>query len=463
MEDKDAVILELKKEIEELKKIIIELRKENADLKEQLRLNSGNSSKPPSSDRYPPTKKDKNANKTRLKRQGFARRWYSPEEVNQTIQYLPNKCDKCGSDHFCSKAKVVEARQVVELPPIRPIVTEHQALSCRCASCGKQVRAHLPPDVIASVFGPKIKALSTLLSGKFHLSKRSIKELFSTFFNIDISLGSIINTQHQASIFLSQPYEEALNLMQKSETVYSDETGWKTKGQTQWLWQASDKNIVVFKIFASRGKKAFQALFGKECIQNLVTDRFRVYSTDGLHQYCWAHLKRDFKRIEQRSGLVSTIGQLMGSLCNLLFRWSHQKQAGSLSEEEFIQNAKGLKEEFHYLFKLGLRADTHDQKLGRTGRFCERLLSDEEKLWAFTENQSLDLTNNLSERNLRPAVLWRKVSFGNQSAKGERFVERILSVVETLKLQKRNLFHYLVSCFQAKNCFQPIPSFVCIN
>lgn len=463
MDEKDAIIFELRQEIEELKKIIIELKKENADLKEQLRLNSQNSSKPPSSDRYPPKKDKKESNKERPKRQGFARKWFSKEEVSETIQYLPEKCDRCGGSHFCPRTKVIEARQVVELPSIKPIITEHQAFACRCANCGKQVRSFLPPHVISSVFGPQIKALSTLLSGKFHLSKRNIKELFSTFFNIDISLGSIINVEHQAAIFLCSPYEEALNILRQSDTVYADETGWRTKKETRWLWQASDKNIVIFKIFASRGKKAFQALFGKECIQNLVTDRFRVYSTYGLHQYCWAHLKRDFKRIEQRHGLVSTIGKLLGSLCSLLFKWSHQKENGDLNEEEFIQNSKSLKEEFHYLFKLGLRADTQDQKLGRTGRFCERILEDEEKLWAFTEERSLDLTNNLSERNLRPAVIWRKISFGNKSGKGERFVERIMSVVETLKLQKRNIFHYLVSCFQAKNYFQPIPSFVCIN
>jgi hypothetical protein len=102
--------------------------------------------------------------------------------------------------------------------------------------------------------------------------------------------------------------------------------------------------------------------------------------------------------------------------------------------------------DFHYLFKLGLRADTHDFKLGRTGRFYESILRDEEKLWAFIEDPSLDLTNNLSERNLRPAVLWRKVSFGNKSTKGEQYI-----------------LDYLIACFQSRNKCLPIPSFVCIN
>jgi transposase len=361
------------------------------------------------------------------------------------------------------KAKIAEARQVVEIPPIKPIITEHQAMKCRCANCGKQVRANLPSDVTSSVFGPKIKAWCTVLSGKFHLSKNQIKELFGTLLGISIAKGSVINIHYQAALMLQHPYEEALQILRDSNTTYADETSWRTKGQTKWLWQATDKSIVIFKVFASRGKKAFHSLLGKDVVQNLVTDRLKTYSTSGLHQYCWAHLKRDFKRIEQRSGLVSMIGKLMGSLCSFLFKCTQERERGEMSEEDFIEKAKEIKDEFHYLFKLGLRADTHNFKLGITGRFCERILSDEDKLWAFIEDSSLDLTNNLSERNLRPAVLWRKISFGNKSARGEQFVERILSVVETVKIQGRNILDYLVACFSARSKCLTIPSFVCIN
>lgn len=463
MENKDAIILQLRQENQELRKIIEELNRRINDLEERLRLNSQNSSKPPSSDRYPKKDPPSHGKKERKRRQGFFREWFPEEEVSEFIKYYPQSCDGCGSSHFLPKAKVVEARQVVEIPPINPIVTEHQAISCRCANCGKQVRSNLPIEVMSSAFGPKIKAWCTTLAGKFYLSKSQIKELFKMLLGISISKGSVVNTHYQAALMLKEPYEEALHHLRKSETVHADETGWRTLAQNKWLWQVTDKNIVIFKIFASRDKKAFQALFGKECIQNLITDRFRVYSTYGLHQYCWAHLKRDFKRIEQRSGHASVIGKLMGSLCSFLFKCTHERNENQISEDEFIQKAKKLKDEFHYLFKLGLRADTHDLKLGKTGRFCERLLNEEEKLWAFIEDQNLDLTNNLSERNLRQAVLWRKVSFGNKSARGEQFVERILSVVETIKVQGRNILNYLITCFNARSKCQTIPSFVCIN
>jgi len=462
MEDKDAIIHQLRQENAELRKIIEELNRKITDLEEKLRLNSQNSSKPPSSDRYPKKQPPSSSKKGRRK-EGFSRKWFPKEEVSEFIKYYPQNCDGCGGNHFLPKAKVAEARQTIEIPPIKPIVTEHQAMKCRCAYCGKQVRATLPAEVISSVFGPKIKAWCTALSGKFHLSKNQIKELFETLLGISISKGSVINTHYQAALMLQHPCEEALQILRKSNTAYADETGWRTNGQTKWLWQATDKNIVIFKIFASRGKKAFQSLLGKDVVQNLVTDRWKSYFTNGLHQYCWAHLKRDFKRIEQRSGPVSMIGELMGSLCYFLFKCSHERDNGEMKEVQFTEKAKKIKDAFRDLFKLGLRADTHHFKLGITGRFCELMLREEDKLWAFIEDPTLDLTNNLSERNLRPAVLWRKISFGNKSARGEQFVERILSVIETIKIQGRNILDYLLDCFQARGKCLPIPSFMCIN
>lgn len=470
MEDKDAIILQLKQENEELKKENQELRKiieglnrRIADLEERLRLNSQNSSKPPSSDRYPFKKEAASPSKERKRRPGFFRKWFPKEEVSEFIRYYPQNCDKCGSCEFLPKTKVAEAFQIVEIPPIKPIITEHQALACRCSKCGKKVRAELPSYVKSSVFGPKIKAWTTLLSGKFRLSKSQIKELFATLLGISISKGSVVNMQERAALMLKEPWQEALQFLRESDSVYADETGWKTKKQTRWLWQVTDKHVVIFKIFASRGKKAFESLLGKDCSQDLVTDRWRAYSTYGEHQYCWAHLKRDFKRIEQRSGPISLIGQLMSSLCSFLFKCAQMREKKKISEEEFALQAKKLKDNFHYLFELGMRADTHGFKLGKTGRFCERMLKEEDKLWAFIEEPSLDLTNNLSERNLRPAVLWRKISFGTKSSRGEQFVERILSVVETMKIQGGNILDYLISCFEARSRCLPIPSFMCIN
>lgn len=113
------------------------------------------------------------------------------------------------------KAKVAEARQTIEIPPIKPLVIEHQAMKCRCANCGKQVRANLPQEVISSGFGPKIKAWCTVLSGKFHLSKSQIKELFGTLLGISISKGSVINTPLPSGIDVAAPLRRSIANLKK--------------------------------------------------------------------------------------------------------------------------------------------------------------------------------------------------------------------------------------------------------
>lgn len=456
MDEKDQIIEALKAENAALKAEIVQLKKQIEELKELLNRNSKNSSSPPSQDNSH-SNDPKPRKKRKLGRQGFFRKRIPEKDVSSIIELKPTICDQCGTDNLI-QYQLKETRQTVEIPPIKPFVTEYRSYGCRCGDCGKSLKASFPAEA-GKVFGPRMRAISTLLASKFRVSKRHIKELFIQLFGIDVCIGSVSNFEEEAARFLQGGWEQAKQDLQASNTVYADETHWKTKGQRQWLWQACDKKRVIFQIHPTRGKKAAISLLGKESLHNLVTDRWRAYSTLGYHQFCWAHLKRDFKKIEERPGQVSLIGGIFGSLCSLLFKWNNDMKSEILTQEQFIEQAKTLRTEFHYFLSLGMRVDTSDGKLGRTGRFCETLLAQKDHLWCFLEDPSIDLTNNLSERNIRPAVILRKVSHGTQSERGNRFVERMLSVVETLKIQGRNVFEFLTDCF---HCFfkgSPIPNF----
>ena len=456
MDEKDQIIAFLKAELEQQKEQIKLLKQEIEELKELLNRNSKNSSLPPSQDKSNKQVSKPNK-KPRLWRKGYFRKRIPEKDVSLIKDLKPETCDRCGTSNFI-QYKLKEIRQTVEIPPVKPFVTEYRAFSCRCGDCGKELKACFPAEA-HKVFGPRMRSICTLLASKFRISKRYIKELFKEFFGVGVSIGSISNFEEEASHILQPSWEQAKQDLQKSETVYADETHWKTKKQRQWLWQACDKQRVVFQIDPKRGKKAAIKLLGKESFHNLVTDRWRAYSTLGYHQYCWAHLKRDFKKIEERPGQVSLIGSTLGCLCTLLFNLAKEKRSGALTLEQFREKASVLREEFHYFLSLGIRIDSAFGKLGRTGRFCERLVAEEDHLWYFINEPSIDLTNNLSERNLRPAVIWRKVSFGTQSERGNRFVERILSLVETLKIQKRNAFEFLANCFQAHMNGSVVPNF----
>jgi transposase len=460
MDEKDQIIAFLKAELERQKERYEEqiklLKGEIEELKELLNRNSKNSSLPPSQDK-PNKQVSKPNKKPRLWRKGYFRKRIPEKDLSLIQELKPEICDRCQTSNFI-QYKLKEIRQTVEIPSIKPFVTEYRAFSCRCGDCGKELKARFPAEA-RKVYGPRMRAICTLLASKFRVSKRYIKELFRGLFGIDVCIGSISNFEEEASLILQPGWEQAKQALQKSKTVYADETHWKSKGQRQWLWQACDKQRVIFQIDPGRGKKAAIRLLGKESFHNLVTDRWRAYSTLGYHQFCWAHLKRDFKKVEERPGQVSLIGGVLGCLCTLLFNLDKEKRGGVLTQKQFSEKAKELRKELHYFLSLGIRADFSQGKLGRTGRFCERLLAQEDHLWYFIEEPSIDLTNNLSERNLRPAVIWRKVSFGTQSERGNRFVERILSAVETLKIQKRNVFEFLANCFRCHLNGSSVPNF----
>lgn len=464
MDEKDQIIARQQLIIDQqnqliasLKEEIVVLKNEIQNLKELLNRNSKNSSLPPSQDKSKPNK-PKNPNKNnRYGHKGFCRKMVPEEDVTSIINLRPEKCTGCGNSNFI-QPKLKEVRQTVEIPIIKPIVTEYRSYSCKCTDCGKEVKATFPIET-RKVFGARLRSIGALLTGKFKISKRGVKELLKEVLGITTCIGSVSNFEAETAVILEAGWNNAKEALQKSETIYADETQWKTKGKKQWLWQGSDKKRVVFQIDPSRGKKAAAKLIGKDCFANLVTDRWRAYSTLGLHQYCWAHLKRDFKKVEERPGLVSIIGELLGSLCSYLFKLDKEKNNGKLTENEFAESARNLRVEFNYLFNLGVRTDCKEGKLGKTGRFCERILSEEDNLWHFIDEPTIDLTNNLSERNIRPAVIMRKITFGTQSERGNRFVERILTLVETFKIQQRNVYEYLSTSFDSYLKMTPITPF----
>ncbi len=237
MEDKDKIIADLREENRLLKerlalqeKQIDDLKKEIELLKEIINRNSKNSSLPPSQDRTPKNSKKPPSSKGRHGHRGYFRKWLTGQDVTKVVELHPETCDGCGGNHFLSQGKCIEARQTVEMPPIKPIVTEYRAFACRCADCGKQVKARFPMEA-KKVFGPKLRSICALLTSKFRVSKRSVKELLSQLLGTQVSLGSISHFEEETSHLLKSSWQEAKEALQKSPTVYADETEWKTKGK----------------------------------------------------------------------------------------------------------------------------------------------------------------------------------------------------------------------------------------
>ena len=167
---------------------------------------------------------------------------------------------------------------------------------------------------------------------------------------------------------------------------------------------------------------------------------------------CWAHLKRDFTQIAERRGIAGELGQALLAQQWLLFEQWYRVRDGTLSQTDFAKAVQPIRDSFHQLLAEGAGyniAPKEKTPLAKTVRTCQQLLKVEPALWTFVTTEGVEPTNNAAERALRPAVLWRKNSFGSQSAEGSLFVSRMLSVVTSLRTQNRPVLEYLVQACRA--------------
>lgn len=447
-------------EIEILKNENQVLREEVKELKEKLNTNSSNSSKSSSQD---PHRKRKGKKKPSEKKQGAqnghkgnSRAKVSPDEITEFIDIHPEKCPHCGEKKFNENPISVEERQVTELPEIQPEITQYNIHTCACACCGKSVKAEIPLEA-QSAFGPRLKGFISLLTGELGVTKRKVVSLIG-YLNITISVGSVCNIHHLAGTILAKPYELIRKQTLQQSALHADETSWYYKGKRHWLWIVTGSKYACFKINPSRSTHAFQTILGNVPRHSpLTTDRYSSYNSyEGPRQLCWSHLDRDFQKIYERGDVDGVIGARLKECADEMFRYWRLFQRGLLTIVELqVHIGAFIISPMKALFILGANGNGCSSKTRGT---CKRILAQFEYLWTFLYHKGVEPTNNLAERDLRPSVIQRKLSYGTQSERGNAFLERMLTVVVTFKKQSKNIFDYLTSCFRAHSRDAPIPS-----
>jgi transposase len=437
-----------------------ELEAELAALRERVNRNSRNSSQPPSNDG--PDVPPKTRKRTKHKRkpggqpghQGATRELVPPEQVKESHDIKPDTCRACGHE-LAGQDPVPYRHQVTEIPPVIAEVVEYRLHRLTCPACGTATCAAVPSGVPQGAFGPRLQAMVALLSGRYHLSKRDIAEIMNDFFQAEISLGSVSTLEQRTSAALSEPVAEARDYVKEQPVVHMDETGWREGQQKAWLWVAATSWVTVFLIRCSRGGKVAREMLGETFSGILNSDRWSAYNWQPVarRQLCWAHLLRDFQAFVERGGESQRIGEAILAQCNQMFDWWHQIRDGTLTRATFQANMEAVQQKVGELLREGA-ACAHDKTAGT----CRDILKREAALWTFVHVEGVEPTNNLGERQVRPGVIWRKMSFGTQSAAGSRFAERIMTVVSTLKQQQRNVLSYLTEACDAANWERPAPS-----
>jgi transposase len=302
----------------------------------------------------------------------------------------------------------------------------------------------LPEGVTRSAFGPKLSSIIALLTGKYHISKRESKSLVEEFFGVKISLGSIIAIEKRMSTAL-KPLHEKIHaaVTQQEEVTHVDETGWRDSGKNCYTWVVSTETFACFFLRSRRNRDTCYEILGKDFSSPLVTDRNSVYHCfTKKHQWCLAHITRDFQRFAECKGLDGIIGKgLKKDLESLFTRW-HLYKEGEISFQKAKSRCGYYRGKIKEWLQEGLRFGKE-----KLANFCDALLRRFDWLWTFLRYPGMDPTNNRAERDIRGIVLWRKRSFGTRSESGKRFVERISSVVLTAYKQSKPALNVLYKAY----------------
>lgn len=397
------------------------------ELEARLNRNSSNSSRPPSSD--PPFRKEQGKGKGKpggkKGHKGHRQAMLDPTEVKPL---KPERCS-CGNTHFPELVPYY-THQFIELPEIRMEVTHFVLHKGTCPCCGKVNKKPLPSEYRTG-FGPGLCAMIAQLAGNQGDSRTLIQEFCNSVLGFPISLGAIQKIIDRSSAAIAPHYEAVAQAARASDIAHIDETTYSRKDVLQWLWVMATSTVAFFMIHRNRSRAAFEALV-KDWDGILVSDGYRLYCNwVGLRQTCLAHLIRDAKGLCDRK--APEIAQFGAWALAELQRLCHMARA---------EPTRGEWSAF-YARLIRLITRNRDRK-DDAGRFARRLERELDSLWLFLAVKGVEPTNNHAERMLRFAVTWRKRSQGTASEKGNQWVERILSLRQTCRLQSRRLYPILV-------------------
>lgn len=417
-----------------------------------------NSSLPPSTE-HPHAKPSRDKKKSKRKRGGqpghpkHQRPLIPTEQCDKTVPLYPDTCRKCAAKLDGQDPEPLR-HQVWELPVIKAEVTEYQQHRLACPCCGETTCASLPEGVPAGQAGPRLVAFVGLLMGHFRQSKRRAAFFLQDFLGLPCSPAWMVKMQNQVAAALAPPYEELKQALGNEPQLNMDESPTKQGNQKAWLWTAVAAKIAVFAIFSSRKATALPNLLGNAFAGVINCDRAKMYWRAKHLQWCWAHLKRDFQAlIDHRDREVKRLGHDLMRQVRLMFdTWSRYKSA-EITWDEFQRAMAPIRVKVNTLLLRGACSGN-----ARLVGMCKELHGHRPWLWTFVDIQGIEPTNNAAERALRPAVIYRKLSFGTQSASGSRFIERMLTVSETCRLQGRSISAYLIAAVEAHFRHQPAPS-----
>ncbi|HEY9817200.1 MAG TPA: IS66 family transposase [Candidatus Obscuribacterales bacterium] len=369
----------------------------------------------------------------------------SDEHIEVSLEHCPD----CGEALKVSKQQVLE-QTIVEIPEVQPRVIRLRTYSNACEHCQRRVRSEHPLQVSMAVgaagthLGPRAIGLASDLNKRLGLPMRKTCEVLQQMAGLSLSAGGLSQAMARAAERLRPRYDELLDTLRQSESLHCDETGWWVATAGSWLWVLTNEQGTYYRIVPSRNRDTARALIGEHFQGVLVSDCLAIYDDLNPHQHkCYAHhLKAISQALQTPSGSQSPY---LLEVRTLLHSAMLLKRLMPQLKTEFIAQIRQRLEERADALFAHPRSDPQDHaQAQQEEKIRQRLSKQRDHLFTFLDSPAVEATNNRAERQLRPAVISRKVSCGNKTQAGARTWEILASLAATAQ-QRGESFVNLVA------------------
>lgn len=411
--------------------------------------NSGNSSKPPSSDIVKPPRPKRGKKGTKKRKRGgqpghprHERPPFAPEDIDQAWDYTLSACPDCGGKlkPGDEPPRVVQQVEIVA----KPIeVTEHRGLPHFCPHCQKTHYAPLPDEVRrAGLVGPRLTAVVAFLKGGCHCSFSTIRRFLRDVVGVTISRSQLRNLCAKVADSLETTYQQLLAALPEQDRLNVDETGHKEYRQRMWTWCFRASLFTLFKIDPSRGSDVLLEVLGQEFKGVLGCDYFSAYrkymgECSVQLQFCLAHLLRDVRFLTQHPhARTRAYGQrVLAALRDLFEVIHHRDEYPAAVFQTALENAGD---------ELWAQAVYCVPDVKEAQNLARRFRKHGEAYLRFITTPGMEPTNNLAEQAIRFVVIDRYITQGSRSEGGRRWLERIWTTMATCAQQGRSAFKFLL-------------------
>ena len=375
-----------------------------------------------------------------------------PDHIDQVVHQTLTGCPSCGTHALTELVSAAQEHVQEDIVPARVHVTKFIRHVYWCASCkDKQCAPYAPEQIPYGYLGPNVLIHTLLLKYHHGLPYSKIQLLFQELCGLNVTTSALAQALQRVGRWLKVEEKEVLKATRASPFIHADETGWKIAGSSHWLWAFVNQKLALYKVRKSRGRKVPEEILSPQYQGTVIADFLSAYNkAGGSRQRCLVHLLREMKECRETDRSEEYL-HYDKKLKRILYdAKSLEETKPKLAPWVFLRRLRLLKERL-----LDFSCTVFSNKDWQ--RLSKRFLRHQEELLTFLEIPGTPKDNNHAERMIRPNVIIRKISFQNMSKNGALAHETLMSLLQTLRLQNKNVVTFFKTAYLRHRKGNPIP------